>query len=217
MDERLSRTRAALLWLLTTVVTAGIELALWPLPFAASGRFDALLVALCSWILALAVAWLWVLLSLVVGAILRAPSGAAQVPGVPAWLRRLVLAACGVSLSAGLAAGPAGAAPDRIETAVPADHSGRVVRTASTTEAAHRASSGTPTPSPGPGSIRVRPGDTLWDLTAARLPARERDAAAVSHHWPLLYAYNRELIGPDPDRLEPGQQLRLPASLQSPR
>lgn len=51
---------------------------------------------------------------------------------------------------------------------------------------------------------RVRPGDTLWDLADRYL----QDPFA----WEELYRVNRELV-PEPDRIFPGQLLRIPTSL----
>ncbi len=59
-------------------------------------------------------------------------------------------------------------------------------------------------------SVRVRAGDSLWQLAADRLD----DAASpgrVTHYWQRIYAANRSVIGADPDHIDPGQQLVLPA------
>ncbi len=69
--------------------------------------------------------------------------------------------------------------------------------------AAHRPSS---TP------VLVGPGDSLWSLSADHLATdgeRPTDAA-VAAYWPRLHAVNRDVVGPDPDLLRPGQALRLP-------
>ena len=50
----------------------------------------------------------------------------------------------------------------------------------------------------------VRPGDTLSGI-AARF--------AVRGGWPVLYAANRPLIGPDPDVIHPGTVLVLPGQM----
>jgi resuscitation-promoting factor RpfA len=60
-----------------------------------------------------------------------------------------------------------------------------------------------------PARITVRPGDSLWRLSAARLPQDAPDAA-VTAAWHRLYDDNRDLIGDDPDHIEPGQRLVLP-------
>ncbi len=61
----------------------------------------------------------------------------------------------------------------------------------------------------------VQPGDTLWGIAAAHLTtpvdgtARPSEAA-IAETWPLWYAANRDVIGPDPDHIEPGQRFVVP-------
>lgn len=55
----------------------------------------------------------------------------------------------------------------------------------------------------------VRPGDTLWEIAASRLPAGADDAQ-VAAAWPRWYAANAAAIGPDPDLILPGTVLRPP-------
>ena len=59
------------------------------------------------------------------------------------------------------------------------------------------------------GVVVVVPGDTLWDLAAARLPTDATNAqiAATWHAW---YDLNAAVIGADPDLLHPGQVLQVP-------
>lgn len=57
--------------------------------------------------------------------------------------------------------------------------------------------------------VTVRRGDTLWDLAAAHLPAEATDAE-IAAAWQEWHAVNREVIGPDPDLILPGQLLRVP-------
>ena len=57
--------------------------------------------------------------------------------------------------------------------------------------------------------VVVRRGDTLWDICARHLPAEATDAE-IAAEWPLWYAANRDVIGPDPDHIEPGQRLSAP-------
>jgi nucleoid-associated protein YgaU len=59
--------------------------------------------------------------------------------------------------------------------------------------------------------VTVRRGDTLWSVARRHLGARATDAQ-VAHEWPRWYAANRAVIGPDPNSLRPGQQLRPPRS-----
>ncbi len=58
-------------------------------------------------------------------------------------------------------------------------------------------------------SVLVRPGDTLWGLAAQQLPA-SATKAEVAAAWPGWFAANREVIGPDPHRILPGQRLTPP-------
>lgn len=61
------------------------------------------------------------------------------------------------------------------------------------------------------GTVVVRRGDTLWDLARRHLPAGATDAR-IARAWPLWYAANRAVIGPDPGLLLPGQRLRVPGA-----
>ncbi len=61
----------------------------------------------------------------------------------------------------------------------------------------------------------VQPGDTLWGIAAAHLElpddmAARASEAAIAEAWPLWYAANREVIGPDPDHIKPGQRFVVP-------
>ena len=58
--------------------------------------------------------------------------------------------------------------------------------------------------------IVVRPGDSLWTLTARRL-GPGASGAQVAAAWPRLYAANRAAIGADPNLIHPGQRLVPPA------
>lgn len=60
-----------------------------------------------------------------------------------------------------------------------------------------------------PRTVVVRPGDCLWGIAAAHLPAGASDAE-IAAAWPRLYAANRDVIGPDPDLIHPGQVLLIP-------
>lgn len=61
-----------------------------------------------------------------------------------------------------------------------------------------------------PDHVVVHRGDTLWDIAAAHL-GQDATLADVAQEWPRWYAANRDLIGPDPDLILPGQELRIPA------
>jgi nucleoid-associated protein YgaU len=65
---------------------------------------------------------------------------------------------------------------------------------------------------PGFGSeheVVVRRGDSLWAIAARHLGPRATDGE-VAAEWPRWYAANRDVVGPDPDLLLPGQVLRSP-------
>lgn len=57
--------------------------------------------------------------------------------------------------------------------------------------------------------VVVRRGDSLWDIAARHL-GPTASAEAVAAEWPRWYAANRDVIGPDPDLIHPGQRLRPP-------
>jgi nucleoid-associated protein YgaU len=61
------------------------------------------------------------------------------------------------------------------------------------------------------GEVVVRRGDSLWDL-AARYLGPAATAADVAAEWPRWYAANRQVIGPDPDLLLPGERLVPPGT-----
>ena len=47
-------------------------------------------------------------------------------------------------------------------------------------------------------------------LLALAIPVILAQVAQTAAAWPDLYALNRDVIGPDPDVIEPGQRLLLP-------
>jgi nucleoid-associated protein YgaU len=62
------------------------------------------------------------------------------------------------------------------------------------------------------GSYVVRRGDSLWHIAARELPTGAT-VAQIAARWQQWYAANRATIGPDPDRLEVGQQLQAPTAV----
>ncbi|MFJ6418238.1 LysM peptidoglycan-binding domain-containing protein [Paeniglutamicibacter sp. NPDC091659] len=62
--------------------------------------------------------------------------------------------------------------------------------------------------------VVVRPGDTLWSIAARHLDP-EATSGDIAESWPRWYAANRELIGPNPDRLAVGLVLTEPESLNT--
>lgn len=63
--------------------------------------------------------------------------------------------------------------------------------------------------------VVVRRGDTLWDIAARHL-GPGASAAEVAAEWPRWHRVNREVIGPRPDHILPGQRLRPPAVASHP-
>jgi nucleoid-associated protein YgaU len=59
-------------------------------------------------------------------------------------------------------------------------------------------------------AMTVRRGDTLWDIAARHLGPAATDLE-IAQAWPRWFAANRAVLGPDPDRLHPGQRLTPPA------
>lgn len=72
-------------------------------------------------------------------------------------------------------------------------------------------SNGSPPPSPAPqaGVVVVQPGDSLWRIAESRLGPQAGCTEVVTavHAW---YVTNSDVIGADPDLIQPGQQLRPP-------
>ncbi|MEV0289824.1 MULTISPECIES: LysM peptidoglycan-binding domain-containing protein [unclassified Kribbella] len=60
-----------------------------------------------------------------------------------------------------------------------------------------------------PRRVVVKPGDTLWSIAATEL-GPQATPQDIASRWPAWYAANRQLIGPDPDLIRPGQVLRIP-------
>jgi hypothetical protein len=58
------------------------------------------------------------------------------------------------------------------------------------------------------GSYTVRDGDTLWSIAEQWL--RTDDPPSVARYWPKIHRANRDVIGPDPSLIYPGQVLHLP-------
>lgn len=56
----------------------------------------------------------------------------------------------------------------------------------------------------------VRPGDSLWTIASAVLGTE--DPVPVARYWARIHRANREVIGPNPDLIYPGQKLTLPSA-----
>lgn len=58
--------------------------------------------------------------------------------------------------------------------------------------------------------VTVTAGDSLWSISG-RLLGPTAAPADIAAAWPLLWDQNRSAIGPDPDLIHPGTELRVPA------
>ena len=194
-------TRSALVCVAATALAATLMAGLLPvLGDMAVGRFDQVLVWLSAAVGTAVTAWLWL-----VAVVVATDAGRGLVRerrGVPDGVRRSLLVLCGVALTAGVAApsmaadgapsGPEVLAGLRLPERVGVQPMARA------------------RPAPLDDTVLVvAEGDTLWSLAADRLgpdPTADEIAAA----WRRLYATNRDVIGPDPSHIEPGQRLVLP-------
>jgi nucleoid-associated protein YgaU len=59
-------------------------------------------------------------------------------------------------------------------------------------------------------TVVVQSGDTLWAIVRDRL-GTDADAATTAHAVDRWHDANREVIGPDPDLIHPGQRLAPPS------
>lgn len=216
--------RCLAVWTVTTVA-AGTLLG-WVLPHLAASapwapggarapRFDTLLVLGCEAVAAVGTAWLWVLVTRVVLDLLTGRARRRR-GRLPAAVRRMVLAACGLSLAAGLASPgharsgdphPADllvglSLPDRVTAAEPRGSTASFDRSSP----ARRPSTG---PAPTTHEVTVRPGDTLWAIASRTLPPAA-GPGEVERRWQAIYEANVGLIGADPHLIRPGQRLVLP-------
>lgn len=213
LGDRGSRWRCLLVWVSGTSVlgTAGLPL-LRVAAIAWAGRravgtvaLDTALTSLAACVLLGCVVWAWLGLSV---AVAEARRGAAprrtRLWHLPGGVRRVVLLACGVALTAGAVA-------PSVADAGPGHRQRHGVALLAGLPLPDRAVA----PGHGParakprGSVVVRPGDSLWSIARDDLPPGAADADVVER-WHAIYADNRLLIGPDPDLIEPGQHLRLP-------
>lgn len=157
---------------------------------------------------------------------------------LPAALRRLLAVGVGAGMTLGLGTAaladeadvgwqvttPAAAAtasgPGTAALEVPAAHAhtpaGPATEGPAATEEAAPATTAERLPAPpptgrtdAPATVTVRPGDSLWAITAGLLGPGASDAD-VAAAWPRLYEANRDVLGPDPDLVHPGVVLTVP-------
>ena len=145
----------------------------------------------------------------------------------PNLVRRGLVLAVGAGIGLSAATGATAAAPGDLDlgwaataataTAAPAvaDATSPVTATApavTTTISSDARGSATPAePAARPDTVVVTPGDTLWHIAQRALPS-DAGAADIASAWPAWYADNAEVIGDDPDLLQPGQVLHAPTT-----
>lgn len=172
-----------------------------------TSRVVDLLVAGCATALAVALGWLWLITTAIVGEVLAGSAPGFANSGA---LRRMVLVACGTAVVAGTAlpAQAGGGDPAELLAGLPLPE--RAVAPARTAHlpkasaphvavAAQRRSSEA-------ARYVVRAGDSLWSIAEAHPGAGD----SVEARWRAIWAVNREQVGDDPDLIHPGQVLRLP-------
>ncbi|WP_380170592.1 LysM peptidoglycan-binding domain-containing protein [Kineococcus sp. DHX-1] len=188
-------------------------------PFLGSQEPAEVVVGVCV-VVGLAVA-LWLALSVVVAVVdevrvRRSPRRVVRLtPGVPAVVRRLVALVVGVLLGSAALSAQA-AAPGVPEVGWAATATVDPAWTATTPAAAAQVG-WTPSTQPATapavgddaGEVVVLRGDSLWSLAERRL-GPDATRGQVLAEQERLYAANAYVIGDDPDRLLPGQVLRLP-------
>lgn len=201
MNTSVRSLRCLAVWLMATAVAAAVVATVRSDAVALAGGpgadLEAALLRVGSAVLVGCAGWAWLATTVVVLDAARGRTGAVR--GVPRAWRRAVLLACGTALAAGVAAAPATADPGLGGLPLPDRADGAA--------SAHVVA--------GAADVRVRPGDSLWALAADRL-GPDASATEVDHAWRRLYRLNRSVVGPDPDLIHPGQQLRLPSPPQEP-
>lgn len=201
------RGRAGII-VLAAVTTAIAVWQLRPRALAATGP-DADIVACCAWAAWIAAGYLCLAVAASAVGALRSQRWLSRV--APPVVRHLVESAISVGLVATLV-GPAvaNAAPlrDPVQVTSPEQPAAPALDWPGLSFLA-------PSPPDPPPSerhaaaVRVRPGDTLWSIAAHSLGATASpDQVAAS--WPRWYAANRQLIGPDPSLIHPGEHLVPP-------
>lgn len=203
--------RAVALLAASVTATGSLLLALRPLLLVPTVGFDQLLTAGAAWLLLACAAWAVLICLATVVETLTAGRLRATAWVCPAPARRALLTALGVVLASGTA-GPGWAA--RAPTDVPVHADGSASVSAAELAGAVRAARPLPVPDRQAGPTRrarvdVRAGDTLWRLAEQRL-APTAAAGEVARLVERMHRLNREVVGPDPDLIRPGQHLLLP-------
>lgn len=103
-----------------------------------------------------------------------------------------------------------GQQPPATQAAAPPNSSGGAATVASSYEQvptpAHANAPQTPQ---NPDTVTVADGDNLWSITSKHL-GPNASPERIAQEWPLWWEANRDVIGEDPDLIQPGQSLRAP-------
>jgi LysM repeat protein len=220
LGDRGSRWRCLLVWASGTSALGVVALLVLPDAWAlwagrsavASLPLDVLLRRVSACVLLACACWAWPALTATVSEAWRGAGSVGRGPwALPAGVRRVVLAACGVALVSGVVA------PARADHGLGAHrhaHGLGVLRGLPLPERAVAPPRSAPrTASAEPARparvVDVHVGDTLWVIAERDLPPGASDHD-VARHWHAIYAANCRQIGPDPDVIRPGQHLHLP-------
>lgn len=104
--------------------------------------------------------------------------------------------------------GPAQTGPSSYRPSLSAN-SARPLETATSGSRAQSGTGVTPAPNPTESTIRVQVGDSLWSIAAGQLPS-DATNAQIDARWRELYLKNRDMVGPNPNVIQPGQVLAVP-------
>jgi hypothetical protein len=184
--------------------------AAWQRGGTATVGFDTALVWACAVVGLAVTCWLWITATVVVADAWRGSRRRRR--GVPVFVRRATLAMCGVALTGGVTgilSGPALAAGSDAGPDLAPQLTG--LRLPERVAVAPLAPGDEQSTSTAQSTVLVEPGDTLWQIAADHLGDDATDVE-TARAWPAIYALNRDLIGPDPGHIEPGQRLRMPAT-----
>jgi nucleoid-associated protein YgaU len=134
---------------------------------------------------------------------------------VPATTRVVATTALSVGTVGGLSVASAAVAadvpPPPVDGPTTPSELPSVDRPATSVRAATRSAQAAVQPARAP--VTVMPGDSLWRIAARHLGPRAT-TSAIATEWPRWYDANRAQIGPDPDLVMVGVQLRVPAAGQ---
>ncbi len=149
-------------------------------------------------------AWAWLALSVALATSLAGRR--TRWAGAPRWVRRLVVAGCGltvIALPTAVQAAPTSGQPPGVLLAPSVE--GLSVPTLPET-APPRPRGDRAAPPAARSSVVVAPGDTLWSLARDLLPSGA-DEQQIEQRWRALWQTNRNAIGADPDLIRPGLRL----------